>query len=133
MVFTLDTNRINGYNEPSAISPQLSKEGYTLIMTHQALKSRNVKREQRLGIEDLYYLFPELDNEGEILLIQTYTNGNPVNRVASGQHLEFPMRNVYIVGDAYKMPGGIEVEGIALGVMRVLQKLGIGRFPGYFL
>ncbi|MBO8173976.1 MAG: NAD(P)/FAD-dependent oxidoreductase [Thermococcus sp.] len=133
VVFALDTKRINGYNEPSALSPELGKEGYTLIMTHQALKSRNIKKEQRLGVEDLYYLFPELDGNGEILLIQTYLDGNPVNRVASGQHLDFPMENVYIVGDANKGEGGIEVEGIALGVMKVLQALGLGRFDEWYL
>ncbi|WP_324734989.1 NAD(P)/FAD-dependent oxidoreductase [Thermococcus sp. SY098] len=133
VVFTLDTKRINGYNEPSALSPELAKEGYTLIMAHQALRSRNIKKEQRLGVEDLYYLFPELDKNGEILLIQTYLDGNPVNRVASGQHLDFPMENVYIVGDANKGEGGIEVEGIALGVMKVLQELGVGRFDEWYL
>ena len=133
VVFTLDTKRINGYNEPSALSPELTKEGYTLIMTHQALKSRNIKREQRLGVEDLYYLFPELEGNGEILLIQTYLDGNPVTRVASGQHLDFPMENVYIVGDANKGEGGIEVEGIALGVMKVLQAIGLGRFDEWYL
>ncbi|ADT84770.1 phytoene desaturase family protein [Thermococcus barophilus] len=133
VVFTLDTKRINGYNEPSALSPELAEEGYTLIMAHQALRSRNIKKEQRLGVEDLYYLFPELDKNGEILLIQTYLDGNPVNRVASGQHLDFPMENVYIVGDANKGEGGIEVEGIALGVMKVLQELGVGRFDEWYL
>ncbi|ALM75983.1 phytoene desaturase family protein [Thermococcus barophilus] len=133
VVFTLDTKRINGYNEPSALSPELTEEGYTLIMVHQALRSRNIKKEQRLGVEDLYYLFPELDKNGEILLIQTYLDGNPVNRVASGQHLDFPMENVYIVGDANKGEGGIEVEGIALGVMKVLQELGVGRFDEWYL
>jgi len=32
------------------------------------------------------------------------------------------------VGDAFRPPGGIEVEGIALGVMRVLERLGLGNF-----
>ncbi|NJE08324.1 NAD(P)/FAD-dependent oxidoreductase [Thermococcus sp. M39] len=132
VVFTLDTKRINGYNEPSALSPELAKEGYTLIMTHQALRGRNIKKEQKLGIEDLHYLFPELEEEN-ILLMQTYLDGNPVNRVASGQHLDFPMENVYIVGDANKGDGGIEVEGIALGVMKVLQALGLGRFDEWYL
>lgn len=49
-----------------------------------------------------------------------------MNRVASGQLVEdFPIRDVYVVGDAYKLSGGIEVEGIALGVMRTLEKLGL--------
>ncbi|MCO6040461.1 phytoene desaturase family protein [Thermococcus alcaliphilus] len=133
VVFTLDTQRINGYNEPSALTPELAREGYTLIMTHQALRSKDVKKEQKLGIEDLYYLFPELDKEGEVLMVQTYLDRNPVNRVASGTHLDFPLENVYIVGDANKGEGGIEVEGIALGVMKTLENLGIGRFSEWYL
>ncbi|AJC71507.1 oxidoreductase [Thermococcus guaymasensis DSM 11113] len=134
VVFTLDTERINGYNEPSSLSPELAKEGYTLIMLHHALQGRNVRAERRKGIEDIYRIFPNLDEEGEILLIQTYLDGNPVNRVASGQVVEdFPIRDVYVVGDAYKLPGGIEVEGIALGVMRTLEKLGLGSFSGWYL
>ncbi len=134
VVFTLDTERINGYNEPSSISPELAREGHTLIMLHHALQSRNVKAEQRRGIEDLYRIFPNLDEEGEILLIQTYLDGNPVNRVASGQSVEdFPIQDVYIVGDAYKPSGGIEVEGIALGVMETLEKLGLGSFEKWYL
>jgi len=134
VVFTLDTERINGYNEPSSLSPELAKEGYTLIMLHHALQSRNVKAEQKKGIEDIYRIFPNLDEEGEILLIQTYLDGNPVNRVASGQIVEdFPVKDIYVVGDAYKPPGGIEVEGIALGVMRTLERLGLGSFSGWYL
>ena len=133
VVFTLDTKRINGYNEPSALTPELAREGYTLIMTHQALRSRNIKKEQKLGLEDLYYLFPELDKDGEILMVQTYLDGNPVNRVASGMHLDFPIENVYIVGDANKGEGGIEVEGIALGVMKTLESLGVGKFGEWYL
>ncbi|WP_297420728.1 NAD(P)-binding protein [Thermococcus sp.] len=134
VVFTLDTGRINGYNEPSSLSPELAKEGYTLIMLHHALQSRNVKAEQEKGIEDIYKIFPNLDKEGEILLVQTYLDGNPVNRVASGQTVEnFPIRDVYIVGDAYKLPGGIEVEGIALGVMRTIERLGMGSFSEWYL
>ena len=134
VVFTLDTERINGYNEPSSLSPKLAPEGYTLVMLHHALQSKNVKAEQRRGIEDIYRIFPNLDVEGEILLIQTYLDGNPVNRVASGQVVEdFSIEGVYIVGDAYRPPGGIEVEGIAVGVMRTLERLGLGRFPEWYL
>ena len=132
VVFTLDTEGINGYNEPSSVSPELAKDGYTLIMLHHALQSKNVKAEQRKGIEDIYRIFPNLDEEGEILLIQTYLDGNPVNRVAGGQRVEFPVRDVYVVGDAYRPPGGIEVEGIALGVMKTLERLGLGSFEGWY-
>ena len=134
VVFTLDTGRINGYNEPSSISPELAKKGHTLIMLHHALRSGNIKKEQRLGIEDIHRIFPDFDREGEILLIQTYLDGNPVNRVASGQIVEeLPVEDVYVVGDAYKGEGGIEIDGIALGVMKTLEKLGLGRFDGWYL
>ena len=133
VVFTLDTERINGYNEPSSISPELAPEGYTLMMFHHALHSENVKAEQRKGIEDIYKLLPNLDEEGKILLIQTYLDGNPVNRVASGQTVgDFPIQDVYVVGDAYKPPGGVEVEGVALGVMKTLERLGISRFGEWY-
>jgi len=134
VVFTLDTERVNGYNEPSSISPKLAKDGYTLIMLHHALQGRNLKAERRKGVEDIYRIFPNLDEKGEILLIQTYFDGNPVNRVASGQVVgDFPIEAIYIVGDAFKPPGGIEVEGIALGVMRTLERLGRGSFPSWYL
>ncbi|GAB6103197.1 NAD(P)/FAD-dependent oxidoreductase [Thermococcus atlanticus] len=134
VVFTLDTERINGYNEPSSISPELTREGHTLIMLHHALRSENIKKEQRLGIEDIHRIFPDFDREGEILLIQTYLDGNPVNRVASGQIVEeLPVEDVYVVGDAYRGEGGIEIDGIALGVMKTLEKLGLGRFDGWYL
>ncbi len=134
VVFTLDTERINGYNEPSSINPELTREGYILVMLHHALKSKNIKKEQKLGIEDIYRIFPDFDKEGEILLVQTYLDGNPVNRVASGQSVgEFPIEDVYVVGDAYKGEGGIEIDGIALGVMKILEKLGLGRFNEWYL
>ena len=134
VVFTLDTERINGYNGPSSLSPELAREGYTLIMLHHALQSRNIKAEQRKGIEDIYRIFPDFDKEGEILLVQTYLDENPVNRVASGQVVEeFPVENVYVVGDAYKGKGGIEIDGIALGVMKTLEKLGLGVFDEWYL
>jgi len=103
VVFTLDTERINGYNEPSSLSPELAREGYTLVMLHHALQSKNLKAERKKGIDDIYRIFPNLDEEVEILLIQTYLDGNPVNRVASGQAVEeFPINDVYIVGDAFR-------------------------------
>lgn len=129
VVFTLDTERINGYNEPSSISPELAPEGYTLVMAHHALRGRNVRKERELGLREVEELFPE----GEVLMVQTYLDGNPVNRVASGQHLELPLEDVFVVGDAYKGEGGIEIDGIALGVMKVLQRLNVAKFDEWYL
>ena len=46
---------------------------------------------------------------------------------------DFPAEDIYIVGDAYKGEGGIEVEGIALGVMKTLERLGLARFSDWYL
>jgi hypothetical protein len=36
-----------------------------------------------------------------------------------------PVNDLYIVGDGAKGKGGIEVEGVALGVMNVMRELGV--------
>ncbi|AEH24697.1 protoporphyrinogen/coproporphyrinogen oxidase [Pyrococcus yayanosii] len=120
---------INGVNEPSSLDPGLAPEGYSLVMAHQALFERNVKAAIRKGREELAEIFPG----AEVIMVQVYRGSNPVNRVRAGMHLEFPLSDVYVVGDSYRPPGGIEVDGIALGVMRVLERIGVGEFQGWEL
>ncbi len=134
VVFTLETEGISGYNEPTALSRNLAPKGYSLLMFHQAVKGENIKREIERGKRDVHEIIEELGGKGEILLTQIYQDGNPVNRVRSGEAIpEFPVKDVYIVGDSHRPPGGIEVEGIALGVMEVLEEMGIGNFSGWRL
>jgi len=120
---------INGFNEPSALDKSLAREGYTLIMAHMALKNGNVKKAIEKGWEELLEIFPE----GEPLLAQVYRDGNPVNRTRAGLHIEWPLNEVLVVGDGYRPPGGIEVDGIALGVMKALEKLNLGSFSEWYL
>ncbi len=119
------TQRINGINEVTNIDPSLAPPGKHLIISHQALLSDDVKQEINLGLHDLEKLFP--DKKYEVLMIQSYSNGWPVNRAASGSDIgnRTPVRNLYVVGDSAKGKGGIEVEGVALGVRNVMREIGI--------
>ena len=113
--------RVKGLNEVTNADPNLAPPGKNLVMSHQTLQSTNLNEEIRLGLKDLKDLFR---NNFEVLLVQSYYNGWPVNRMASG--FDAPNRtqyeNLYLVGDGAKK-GGIEVEGIAMGVERVVSAI----------
>jgi phytoene dehydrogenase-like protein len=58
-------------------------------------------------------------------MVQTYRDEWPVNRAGSGSDLgnSTPLKGLYIVGDGAKGKGGIEVEGVALGVANTMELL----------
>jgi phytoene dehydrogenase-like protein len=122
ILLTPYTRRVKGLNEVTNADPNLAPPGKHLIMSHQPLKSTNLTEEIHLGLQDLIDLF---GNRFEVLLVQSYYDGWPVNRMASGY--DAPNRthykNLYLVGDGATGKGGIEVEGIALGVERVVSTI----------
>jgi phytoene dehydrogenase-like protein len=85
----------------------------------------DTRKEIDLGLLDIARLFP--DKKYEVLLIQSYSDGWPVNRAYSGSDTgnATPVRNLYIVGDGAKGHGGIEVEGVALGVGNLMTMMGV--------
>lgn len=126
VLLTPFAQRINGINEVTNIDPTLAPDGKHLAISHQCVQWKdlgNIKKEINIGLEDLKYIFK--DRDFEILLIQSYHNGWPVNRSASGTDItnKTPIDNLYIVGDGAKGKGGIEVEGVALGVRNVMDEL----------
>jgi phytoene dehydrogenase-like protein len=95
-------------------------------MCHQYVAPQNVKNlesEIEMGLADVKEIFP--DKKYEVLLIQSYHDEWPVNRAASGTDPgnETPFSGLYVVGDGAKGKGGIEVEGVALGVASVMGKI----------
>ncbi len=94
-------------------------------MSHQAIISDDLNEEINLGLLDLQQLFS--GKKYEVLLIQSYSNGWPVNRASSGSDNgnKTPIINLYIVGDGAKGKGGIEVEGVALGVRKAMGEIGV--------
>ena len=121
--FTPYAERINGINEVTNADPTLAPPGKHLIMSHQTVISDDLNHEINLGFLDLKKLFP--DKKYEVLLVQSYSNGWPVNRASSGSDVgsRTPVQNLYVVGDGAKGKGGIEVEGVALGVMNVMKEM----------
>jgi phytoene dehydrogenase-like protein len=132
VLFTPSASRINGIIELTNADPSLAPSNKHLLMSHQALSLKGIEdkdikshleREIMLGLNDLKEIFKP--RKFEVLLIQSYYGNWPVNRAASGQDIgsETPYSNLYVVGDGAKGRGGMEVEGIALGVEGVLNKL----------
>ena len=71
-------------------------------------------------LEDIFH-----KDDYEVLMVQTYLDGWPVNRACSGSDPgnTTPVRGLYIVGDGAKGKGGMEVEGVALGVENTITLL----------
>lgn len=120
-MFTPYTQRINGANEVTHIDPSIAPEGMHLTMTHQTMRSNNVQEEIKLGLQDIKNMFP--GKKYSVLLVQTYHDDWPVNRISSGFDLGnlTPVKGLYVVGDGAKGKGGIEVEGVAMGVRNMLE------------
>lgn len=131
VLLTPYAKRINGLDEVSHVDPTLAPAGKHLTMSHQHVSPERIKflrEEIELGLQDLKEIFP--DKTYEVLFIQSYHADWPVNRAASGTDIgnETPISGLYVVGDGAKGRGGIEVEGVALGVAQTLQKI-LGESP----
>lgn len=126
VLLTPYTRRINGINEVTQVDPKLAPPGKHLTMCHQYVAPENVKNlefEIEMGLADVREIFP--GKRYEVLLIQSYHDEWPVNRASSGTDPgnETPFSGLYVVGDGAKGKGGIEVEGVALGVASVMGKI----------
>lgn len=126
VLLTPYAQRINGINEVTNIDPNLAPTGKHLTMSHQCVRWEDLDRldeEIELGLQDLRDIFA--GKEYDVLLIQSYSNGWPVNRSSSGTDLKntTPIKSLFVVGDGAKGRGGIEVEGVALGVEHTMKEI----------
>lgn len=126
VLLTPYARRVNGINEVTNVDPSLAPPGKHLTMAHQCVQWEKLDRleeEIDLGLRDLSEIFA--GKEYEILLIQSYSGEWPVNRSSSGTDLtnRTPIDGLYVVGDGAKGKGGIEVDGIALGVRNAMNDI----------
>ncbi|MHC1572295.1 MAG: phytoene desaturase family protein [Methanosarcinales archaeon] len=123
ILLTPYAERVNGLNQVTNVDPSLAPPGKHLIMAHMAMRGNDPEEEVRLGLEDLEMLFPNA--EYEVLMVQTYRDGWPVNRCAPGEDIgnRTPYDRLFVVGDGAKGRGGIEVDGIALGVNETVEAI----------
>jgi len=94
-------------------------------MAHGIQINNNIKKEIDIALEDIERIFNEVGiHKYEILHIQTFREDLPVNHASNGTDLD-PIVNdrLYLVGDGVKGKGGIEVEGIAMGVIKVVDRI----------
>ena len=120
VLFTLNTRRISGMNQVTNADPNLGRKHF--LMAHQPMLTSNVKFEISEGLKDIRDLLRGYDYE--ILAIQSFSDGWPVNRAKAGseESVKTPLRGLYVVGDGAKGQD-IEVEGIALGVEKALHEV----------
>lgn len=124
-VFTPLAQRICGIMQPTLAEPSLAPKGKHMLLTHQVLRSGDIKKEIRLGIDDLYDIFPDFDKYCEILCIHVYQKSWPVNRLKQGEDIssKTDIRNLYLVGDGNKTSGRMMTEGIAHGVKNIVNEI----------
>lgn len=118
VLFTLGT-RIAGMNEVTNADDNLGKKH--MLQAHQPL--RDGSREEILaGLRELKEMLKGYSYE--IIAVQSYKGDWPVNRVMAGleESNSTPYGNLYVVGDGAKGKD-IEVDGVALGVEKVLEEL----------
>jgi len=123
IVFTPYAKRVCGLVEVSDADTTLAPEGMHLLMSHQRVRSQDIKSEIRLGMQDIRRMFPHAGLR--LLLAQSYSDGWPVNRCRPGHDVSpsTPFEGLYLVGDGVKGRGGVEVEGIAMGVESALSSI----------
>ncbi|MCD4702777.1 MAG: NAD(P)/FAD-dependent oxidoreductase [Methanosarcinaceae archaeon] len=126
VLLTPYTRRVNGLNEVTNVDPNLAPADKHLIMAHQCVawdRIDAIEDEIELGLQDLKEIFPEKNYE--VLLIQSHHDDWPVNRSSSGMDISnvTPFEGLYVVGDGAKGKGGIEVEGVALGVINTMTHI----------
>jgi len=126
VLLTPYARRINGINEVTNIDPNLAPPGKHLAVSHQCIqwnKFNELEHEIDLGLQDIEDIFA--GKKYKVLLIQSHSGEWPVNRSASGFDVNVknttPIKNLFIVGDGAKGEGGIEVEGVALGVANTME------------
>ncbi|GAG28270.1 unnamed protein product, partial [marine sediment metagenome] len=120
---TCDCEIISGFVEVTNADPGLAPKNRHLIITHQAAYHKSADQDIMVGQNDLKNIFGK--RQYELLLIQSYKNGWPVNRSFQGKYVKpkTELENLYLVGDGVKGKGGIEIEGISMNVKNVVEDI----------
>jgi phytoene dehydrogenase-like protein len=124
ILICLDTRRISGIVQVSNAVPSVVPPGQHMLDTFQVLASDDVAEEKRLAVEDLRCVFgADYDRHCRVVRASAFRGGWPVNRVVQGRdtHSQTPLPGLIMVGDAYKPPGHIMIEGVAGSVRNVLR------------
>jgi len=126
IMFCLDTERISGVVQVSNAVPSVAPAGMHMLDTFQVPMSDDFVLERRLAVEDLRLVFgPAFDRHCRVVRTSAFRAAWPVNRAIQGQDYrdQEPIPGLLMVGDAYKQPGYMMVEGVASSVQQVAARL----------
>jgi phytoene dehydrogenase-like protein len=126
IMLCLDTQRVSGIVQVSNAVPSVVPPGEHMLDTFQVLGSDDVAEEKRLAIEDLRHVFgADYDRHCRVVRASAFRGSWPVNRIVQGKDKlsQTPLPGLLMVGDAYKPPGHIMVEGVAGSVRSILPHL----------
>lgn len=126
IMFCLDTRRVSGIVQVSNAVPSVVSPGTHMLDTFQVLQSDDIAEERHLAVEDLRQVFgTDYDRHCRVVRASAFRRRWPVNRVTQGSPppSQTPVPGLVMVGDAYKSPGCMMVEGVASSVWNVLPIL----------
>jgi phytoene dehydrogenase-like protein len=126
IMLCLDTERISGIVQVSNAVPSVAPTGMHMLDTFQVPMTDDFAVERRRAIEDLRYVFgPAFDRHCHVVRTSAFRASWPVNRAIQGQDYrnQEPIPGLLMVGDAYKQPGYMMVEGVASSVRAVADRL----------
>jgi phytoene dehydrogenase-like protein len=126
IMFCLDTERVSGVVQVSNSVPSVAPPGMHMLDTFQIFMTDDFALERRLAIEDLRQIFgAAFDRHCRVVRASSFRSAWPVNRAIQGQddRNQEPIPGLLMVGDAYKQPGYMMVEGVASSVRAVAAQL----------
>lgn len=126
IMFCLDTERISGIVQVSNAVPSVAPPGMHMLDTFQILMTDDFALERQLAIEDLRQVFgAAFDRHCRVVRASSFRAAWPVNRAIQGRDHrdQEPVPGLLMVGDAYKQPGYMMVEGVASSVREIAGRL----------
>ncbi len=112
----VETRAIHGAVDPTLSWRDFAPDGKHMLLVYGGMRSTDVKREIDTALEDCRDNFPELEEHGKLLMVQTYRDDWPVNRADQGYDVgqKVPaIENLYNVGDGVKPRGHVMAEAAA--------------------
>ncbi|MHA2296045.1 MAG: NAD(P)-binding protein [Candidatus Hodarchaeales archaeon] len=116
-----------GVIEPTHAEPSLAPPNHHIFISHHPILPRmTLARNIELGRQEIHELFPRLDKVGTELTVHSFHSDWPVNRLRQGYNLpnkEESCDNLFFVGDGNRSRGDIMTEGVAGGVLKVVDMI----------
>jgi phytoene dehydrogenase-like protein len=111
--------------DPSLTWPDYAPEGKNCLWCWAAVRSDNLEEDIKVAMAECRENIPGIDKHGELLSVQSYHSGWPVNYAQQGHDVsqKTPIKNLYNVGDGVKPRGYVMAEGCAESASIVVEDI----------